>query len=67
MGRPATGTDDPRRFRYPEDEWEAVKAKAADDQRTASEVIRIFLDAYRTGTLGVLPDGRLWLSSGGDS
>ncbi|QXJ19637.1 hypothetical protein AGRA3207_000199 [Actinomadura graeca] len=64
MGRPATGTDDPRRFRYPETHWKAVQDKAAADQRTASEVIRIFLDAYRSGTLGVLPDGRLWLSGG---
>lgn len=64
MGKVATGADDPRRFRYPEDDWMQVKQMAAAEHRTASEVIRLFLDAYRAGSLGVLPDGRFWMKFG---
>lgn len=61
MGRPATGQMPSQNFRYPHQAWAEVGERAKAELRNASEVTRILLDAYRSGELRVLPDGRLRL------
>jgi hypothetical protein len=58
VARPATGKTPKRSIRVPDDKWEAVKAKALAEGKTASDVINECLDAYLTGKADA-PTGRL--------
>jgi hypothetical protein len=46
MPRPATGKSPKRSIRVPDAKWEMVKAKAAAEGKTVSDVVNECLDAY---------------------